>query len=79
MAKTPTLTPIAQQCQAGLQKALAHADSISAIARAVGTTRQNVQQWSRVPKKHVDAIAQLTGVPKHELRPDLFAAEEAAE
>jgi Meiotically up-regulated gene 113/Bacterial toxin YdaS len=73
-------TPIQQQCEDALQRAIKSCESISALARALDCSRQNVQQWTRIPKKHVQAVSRLTGIPKHELRPDLFVAEgEAAE
>jgi transposase-like protein len=76
-APTPMAkTPIQQQCYEALQRAIKGCDSISALARALDCSRQNVQQWSRIPKKHVDQVSKLTGIPKHELRPDLFVAEE---
>lgn len=46
------------------------------IARKIGTTRQNVYQWRRVPAEHIDAVAEISGVPAHELRPDLRDAPE---
>lgn len=43
-----------------------------AISEACGLSTAAVSQWKRVPKKHLDAVEQVTGVPASELRPDLY-------
>jgi DNA-binding transcriptional regulator YdaS (Cro superfamily) len=45
------------------------------IARALKIERQAVYQWSRVPAEHVSVVEQITGIPRHELRPDLYPVE----
>lgn len=30
-----------------------------------------ISQWQRVPRKHVRAVSQMTGIPMRALRPDL--------
>ncbi|WP_256576686.1 YdaS family helix-turn-helix protein [Pseudomonas sp. NFACC37-1] len=51
------------------------AGSQTALAKALGCTPQNVQ-WmcstGSVPAKHVLKIEAVTGVSRHELRPDLY-------
>lgn len=51
------------------------AGSQTALARALGCTPQNVQ-WmcstGSVPAKHVLKIESVTGVSRHQLRPDLY-------
>lgn len=42
------------------------------VARALGITHGAVSQWKRVPAERVIAVSDLTGVPRHELRPDLY-------
>lgn len=47
----------------------------SKLARALGITPQAVQQWvsdGRVSHKRVVDVSRKTGVPCHELRPDLY-------
>ncbi|WP_440090466.1 transcriptional regulator [Pseudomonas fragariae (ex Marin et al. 2024)] len=51
------------------------AGSQSALARVLGCTPQNVQKWcasGRIPAERVLRVEQATGVPRHELRPDLY-------
>lgn len=51
------------------------AGSQTALAKALGCTPQNVQ-WmcstGSVPAKHVLKIESITGVSRHQLRPDLY-------
>jgi TorA maturation chaperone TorD len=43
------------------------------LARALGIAQPSVSGWTRVPADRVAAIELATGVPRAELRPDLFA------
>lgn len=51
--------------------------SQTALAKALGCTPQNVQ-WmcatGKVPAKHALKIEAVSGVSRHELRPDLYPA-----
>lgn len=69
-------TMLAQAAQAAVEKAGGGA----ALARAIGVTRFAVQQWkdAGIPAARVPAVSRLTGIPLHELRPDLFDAPEGA-
>ena len=45
------------------------------IAREIGNiTPQAVSQWRRVPAERVVEVERISGVPRHELRPDIFPA-----
>jgi len=59
-----TLTP--------LQKAIAAAGNRSELARRLGIKVQSIQQWDRIPAERVIDIERVTGVPRQELRPDLY-------
>lgn len=59
----------------GLERAIKRAGGISALARGVKRTRQAVQQWKKVPAGLVVLVERLTGIPRAELRPDIFSAE----
>lgn len=48
------------------------------IAAAIGRTKQCVYKWPIVPAEHVLAVESLTGISRHELRPDVFGPAEAA-
>ena len=51
---------------------------ISRAASALGLTYSAVAHWKEVPLAHVPAIAKLTGLTPHQIRPDLFDAQERA-
>lgn len=55
-----------------LQKAISAAGGQSALAASLGIKPQAVQQWKRVPSERVLDVERLTGVSRHELRPDVF-------
>lgn len=47
--------------------------AVTRVAKAVGISTAAVSQWKRVPKDHVQIVADTLGVSPTELRPDLFA------
>jgi DNA-binding transcriptional regulator YdaS (Cro superfamily) len=66
-----------------LETAIARAGSQSALARAIGVPQPYVWRWLRqrggvVPAEAAIAIEKAVGVPRHELRPDLWSKESAA-
>lgn len=44
------------------------------IAAELGITRAAVAMWRQVPVQRVADVERLTGIPRHELRPDLWEA-----
>lgn len=42
------------------------------ISEACGLSTAAVSQWKRVPRKHVETVSSVSGVPPYELRPDLY-------
>lgn len=61
-----------------LDKAIGAAGGVRALARAVGVSQPAISNWKRVPADRVLSIEALTGVPRGELRPDLYPGENAA-
>lgn len=45
------------------------------LAKLVGVSAQAVSQWEEVPPLRVLAVERVSGVPRHELRPDLYPLE----
>lgn len=60
-----------------LERAIKSAGGLSALASGLGISMQAVSQWDEVPPLRVIAVEQLSGVPRHELRPDLYPLEPA--
>lgn len=48
------------------------AGGVVALSKALGRSRAAVTNWKRIPSDHVLAVEALTGVPRQELRPDLY-------
>ena len=55
-----------------LQSAKIKVGGVSALAKALGVTSQAVSQWRRVPVERVLDAEKLTGIPRHEFRPDIY-------
>lgn len=54
-------------------KAIKMAGGPAALAKAIGgLTSQAVSQWKKVPPERVLDVEGVTGVSRHELRPDVF-------
>lgn len=60
-----------------LEKAIKLAGGVNALASALGIKHPGIIQWRLrgVPAERAHQIAKLTGVPVHELRPDLWSAQ----
>ena len=56
----------------GLIDAIAAVGSQSELARRLSISRAAVCHWRRVPFRHLRALAEMTGVPRERLRPDLY-------
>lgn len=44
------------------------------LASQLGVARQAVYQWRRIPVDRVADVERITGIPRSELRPDIFGA-----
>ncbi|KXS30513.1 MAG: hypothetical protein AWT59_3362 [Candidatus Gallionella acididurans] len=49
------------------------AGGVIALSLALGLSRGAVSQWKRVPAERVAGVERLTGIPREELRLDIFA------
>jgi len=65
-----------------LERAVALAGGQAALARLVGVRQPHIWNWlhrnGRVPAERVIAVEAATGVPRHELRPDIYPPENQA-
>lgn len=55
-----------------LRKAIQAVETGEVLARRLGITPQALSQWDRVPPLRVLEVERITGVPRHELRPDIY-------
>lgn len=44
---------------------------LALLASACGLTHGTIIQWRQVPPQHLLAVERVTGISRHELRPDL--------
>ena len=58
-----------------LQRVIDRAGGASKLARALNIFPSAVSQWSRVPAERVPAVSEITGLSRHEIRPDLWEPE----
>lgn len=42
------------------------------VARGLGVTRAAVTKWVKVPAERLLDVERITGIPREQLRPDLF-------
>ncbi|MFK4539605.1 TorA maturation chaperone TorD [Bradyrhizobium ottawaense] len=57
----------------GLDRAIDAAGGIAQLARKIGISQPSVSNWTRVPAQRVIAVETATGVPRNDLRPDLYS------
>lgn len=61
-----------------LKRAIEAVGTGDKLASDLGITPQALSQWDRVPPLRVLEVERITGVPRHELRPDIYPAPERA-
>lgn len=61
--------------EVALQHAIKKAGGYTALAKQLGVSRPAVARWSLCPPMRVLAVEAATGVPRQQLRPDLYPAE----
>lgn len=55
-----------------LSRAIKEAGGPKALGDVIGISSQAISQWTECPPKRVLAVEAASGVPRHELRPDIF-------
>ena len=55
-----------------IMKSLAERKLVRRIAEGLSLTTQAVYAWDRVPAEKVVRVEEITGIPREELRPDLY-------
>lgn len=60
-----------------LKRAIEKTGGLAGLAEPLGISVQAVSQWDEVPPLRVLAVEQISGVSRHDLRPDLYPAEPA--
>jgi DNA-binding transcriptional regulator YdaS (Cro superfamily) len=68
MRSTPSATAVAAWAAIKASRRV----NLAWLADRLGLRRQAVQQWRAVPAERVVEISRWTGIPREELRPDLY-------
>jgi TorA maturation chaperone TorD len=55
-----------------LEKAIGSVGGVRALARSLGISQPAISSWKRVPADRVLSVEATTGIPRSELRPDLY-------
>lgn len=61
------------------EHAIQKAGGGATLASALNLTRQAIYQWRLVPSQHVLEVERISGVSRHDLRPDLYPREKKPE
>lgn len=61
-----------------LDRAISAAGGLTKLAASLGISKQAVAQWDEVPPLRVLEVERASGVPRTELRPDLYPPAEEA-
>lgn len=61
----------------GMALIRSHRGLSAKVARGLGLSRGAVAMWRLVPAERVVAVEAITGIPRDQLRPDLYAAKSA--
>ena len=64
MSKSPT--------RKAVDEAIRASGSLKKVAERLGITSQAISQWDKIPPRHVLSIEALSGVSRHDLRPDIY-------
>jgi len=65
-------TKLKAQAQEALKGAIEKAGNAAVLARHLGITKGAISQWSVCPPGRVVQVEGITGVSRHDLRPDIF-------
>ncbi len=68
----PIINPAMRNRDVALKRAIRIAGGNQRLAEAIGCSPQAISLWDKVPHLRVLAIERATGVPRSELRPDLY-------
>lgn len=55
-----------------INKVIEAGGGVTTLAGKLKLTKQAVSQWKRVPPTRVIAVEKITGISRHQLRPDVY-------
>lgn len=60
-----------------IESIIEKAGGITALARGLGITHNAIYSWQRVPAERVIDVERITGVDRHDIRPDIYPRKNA--
>lgn len=69
---------MAENKDIGLKRAIKMAGTGDKLAANLGISPQAISQWEKIPLSRVFDVERVTGIPRHELRPDFFGEQAGA-
>ncbi|MEH0295892.1 YdaS family helix-turn-helix protein [Agrobacterium sp. CCNWLW71] len=60
-----------------VRKGAEKAGGVVSLARELGIKHPSLYRWPRVPAGRVLAFERITGISRHEIRPDVYGPEES--
>lgn len=60
-----------------LDRAIKAVGGLAGLATPLGISMQAISQWEEVPPLRVLAVERVSGISRHDLRPDLYPREPA--
>jgi len=61
-----------------IREIAAKAGGVVALSKALNLSRGAVSQWRQVPVERLADVERITGIPRRELRPDIFGTDASA-
>jgi DNA-binding transcriptional regulator YdaS (Cro superfamily) len=58
-----------------LQDAITAAGGLSTLAKSLALSPSTICEWSQIPAGRVIAVERVTGIPRQQLRPDIYPAD----
>lgn len=55
------------------------AGGVVSLSLKLGLSRGAVSQWNQVPLERVNDVARITGIPREQIRPDVFGATQSCD
>jgi DNA-binding transcriptional regulator YdaS (Cro superfamily) len=56
-----------------IKRVVEKAGGVTPLARHLGIRMESIYSWTQIPAKRVVEVERITGIPREELRPDVFA------
>jgi DNA-binding transcriptional regulator YdaS (Cro superfamily) len=60
-----------------IKRAIKEAGGITALAKGLGITHNAIYSWHRVPAERVLDVECVTGISRHDIRPDIYPRDAA--